>query len=131
MKSGQAAFRRNRTVRGSGVSTPSTRAWSSLAPAPLYRSKLNFTSSDVTGSPLWNLSPRRSLNSYTRPSGLSWYDSARLGPIFWFGSGRTTASWMAYRIPNGVIWGGAVDGSNHVGAIVTWNAMTASPAGVG
>ena len=28
-------------------------------------------SSAVTGSPLWNLSPRRSLNSYTRPSALS------------------------------------------------------------
>src|SRR5436190_23653076 len=32
-------------------------------------------------------------------------------------------------MPNGVIWGGAVDGSNHVGAMVTCQAMTASPAG--
>jgi hypothetical protein len=30
-------------------------------------------------------------------------------------------------MPNGVICGGAVDGSNHVGAIVTCHAMTASP----
>ncbi len=32
-------------------------------PTPLYRAKLNFTSSVVSGSPLWNLSPGRSLNS--------------------------------------------------------------------
>src|SRR6267142_1245939 len=30
-------------------------------------------------------------------------------------------------MPNGVICGGAVDGSNHVGASVTCHAMTASP----
>src|SRR5437899_12459832 len=33
-------------------------------------------------------------------------------------------------MPNGVIWAGAVDGSNHVGAMVTCQAMTASPVGV-
>src|SRR5512144_2055010 len=33
-------------------------------------------------------------------------------------------------MPNGVICGGAVDGSNHVGAIVTCHAITASPEGV-
>src|SRR5215468_7045419 len=38
---------------------------------------------------------------------------------------------MAYRIPKGVICGGAVDGSNQLGAIVTCQAMTASPAGAG
>jgi hypothetical protein len=97
----------------------------------LYRSKLNFTSSAVTGSPLWNFRPRRSLNSYVSPSALSVHDSARLGPIFWPGSGRTSASCSAYRIPKGVICGGAVDGSNHVGAMVTCQAMMASPAGVG
>ncbi len=32
-------------------------------------------------------------------------------------------------IPKGVICGGAVDGSNQLGAIVTCHAMTASPAG--
>ena len=31
--------------------------------APLARWKLNFTSSAVNGSPLWNFSPSRSLNS--------------------------------------------------------------------
>src|SRR5215470_19400289 len=86
-------------------------------------------SSAVTGSPLWNLSPRRSLNSYTRPSGLSVHDSARLGPIFWLGSGRTSASWIAYSVPKGVIWGGALEGSNQVGAIVTCQATMTSPAG--
>src|SRR5262245_22779184 len=33
-------------------------------------------------------------------------------------------------MPNGVIWGGAADGSNQVGAMVTCQAITASPAGV-
>src|SRR2546426_3279673 len=130
MKSGQGAFRRKRTVSGSTISTTSTCPCSSLAPAPLYRSKLNFTSSAVTGSPLWNLRPRRSLNSYMSPSGLSVHDSARLLPIFCPDIGRTSASWSAYSIPKGVICGGAVDGSNQVGAMVTGQAITASPAGV-
>src|SRR5881628_1453595 len=83
------------------------------------------------GSPLWNLRSRRSLNSYTSPSGLSDHDSARLGDILPFpGRGRTRASCRAKSIPNGVIWAGAVDGSNHVGAMVTCHAMTTSPAGV-
>src|SRR5262249_15340657 len=82
------------------------------------------------GSPLWNLSSRRSLNSYTSPSALSVHDSARLGDILPLpGSGRTSASCSANRMPNGVIWGGAVDGSNHVGAIVTCQATVTSPAG--
>src|SRR5215475_14500665 len=34
-------------------------------------------------------------------------------------------------MPNGVICGGAVDGSNQLGEIVTCQAMTARPAGVG
>src|SRR5206468_13102475 len=34
-------------------------------------------------------------------------------------------------MPNGVICGGAVEGSNQLGAIVTCQAMTASPAGAG
>src|SRR5438105_5777698 len=33
-------------------------------------------------------------------------------------------------MPNGVICGGAVDGSNQVGAMVTCHAITTSPAGV-
>src|SRR5262245_7729247 len=31
-------------------------------------------------------------------------------------------------MPNGVIWGGAVEGSNQLGAMVTCQAMAASPA---
>src|SRR2546425_766548 len=130
MKSGQGSFKWKRTVRGSTISTCSTRVWNSLNPVPRYRSKLNFTSSAVTGSPLWNLRSRRSLNSYMSPSGLSVHDSARLLPIFCPGSGRTSASWSAYSMPKGVICGGAVDGSNQVGAMVTGQAITASPAGV-
>ena len=34
-------------------------------------------------------------------------------------------------MPNGVICGGAVDGSNQLGAIVTCQAMTACPEGAG
>src|SRR5262245_10848526 len=33
-------------------------------------------------------------------------------------------------MPNGVIWGGAVEGSNQLGETVTCQAMTARPAGV-
>src|SRR5215831_12784365 len=66
-----------------------------------------------------------------RPSGLSAHDSARLLPIFCPGNGRTSASWSAYRMPNGVICGGAVDGSNQLGAMVMGQAITASPAGDG
>ena len=36
---------------------------------------------------------------------------------------------MAYITPNGVIWGGAVDGSNQLGASVTWNETVTSPEG--
>src|SRR5438034_593678 len=43
--------------------------------------------------------------------------------------GSTSASWIAYITPNGVIWGGAVDGSNQAGASVTWNETVTSPAG--
>src|SRR5215813_11116583 len=129
MKSGHGSFSWKRIVSGSTISTCRTRAWSSVAPAPLYRSKLNFTSSVVTGSPLWNFRPRRSLNSYVSPSGLSVQDSAKLLAIFCPGSGLTRPSWRAWRTPKGVICGGAVDGSNHVGAMVTWNARTTSPAG--
>src|ERR1041385_1382250 len=34
-------------------------------------------------------------------------------------------------MPNGVICGGGVDGSNQLGAIVTWHAMAARPGGAG
>src|ERR1043165_7957581 len=81
------------------------------------------------GSSLWNFRPGRSLNSYVLPSGLSFHDSARLGPILVPGSGRTSASWIAYSMPNGVICGGAVDGSNQLGAIVTCQAITTCPDG--
>src|SRR6266849_4794956 len=33
-------------------------------------------------------------------------------------------------MPNGVIWGGAVDGSNQLGAMVTWKDTATSPVGV-
>src|SRR5262249_29550694 len=129
MKSGQGALSRKRTVSGSTISTARTCVWNSLTAAPLYRSKLNFTSSAVRGSPLWNLSPRRSLNSYVRPSGLSVHDSARLGPFLWLGGGRTSAWWIAYSVPRGVMWGGALEGSNGGGAIVACQAMVPSRGG--
>src|SRR6266404_5331502 len=61
-----------------------------------------FTCSAVKGSPLWNLSPSRSLNSYTSPSGLSVQDSARQGAMSLPGSGLIRASCRAYRNTNGV-----------------------------
>src|SRR5262245_23355030 len=46
------------------------------------------------------------------------------------GSGRTTASWIAYRMPKGVICAGVSAGSNQLGAIVTCMAYTSSPVGL-
>jgi hypothetical protein len=66
-----------------------------VAATPLYRSKENFTSSALTGSPLWNFTPLRRTNSYVSPSLETAHDSARLGAIAWPGMGLTSASWRA------------------------------------
>jgi hypothetical protein len=61
MKSGNGSFRWKRTREGLTISTSRTRSFSTL---PTFeRWKLNFTSSAVNGSPLWNFTPSRSLNS--------------------------------------------------------------------
>jgi hypothetical protein len=65
------------------------------AAAPRYRSKENFTSSAVTGSPLWKRVPLRRTNSHTRPSFDMVHDSARLGALRLAGIGFTRASWSA------------------------------------
>ena len=87
--------------------------------APLARRKLNFTSSAVKGSPLWNLSPSRSLNSYTRWSGLTFHDSARLGVSMPPGIGFTRASCIAVSTQNGVMTPTTSPGSNQAGERVT------------
>ena len=63
MKSGHGSFMTKRTRRASTTRTSFTRSLKSLAPPPRYRSKENFTSSAVTGSPLWNLTPFLRRNS--------------------------------------------------------------------
>jgi hypothetical protein len=63
MKSGHGCLSRKRTRCVSTISTAATCAFRVLAAAPRYRSKENFTSSAVNGSPLWNRTPRRSTNS--------------------------------------------------------------------
>src|SRR2546429_9953337 len=90
MKSGHGSFRWKRTRAGSTTSTSRTRSFRSGAAAPLYRSKENFTSSAVTGSPLWNRGPRRSTNSHVRPSRDIVHDSARLGVLMLPGIGFTS-----------------------------------------
>jgi hypothetical protein len=70
---------------GDTTSTPDT------TPMPLLsetvqasdrtRSMLNFTSSAVNASPLENVTPSRSVKSYTSPSGLTVQDSASAGSI--------------------------------------------------
>src|SRR6266705_4703522 len=116
MKSGHGRLRRMRTRPGSDVSTTATFSLRGLWATPRYRSNENFTSSAVTGSPLWNLTPLRSTNSYTSPSADILHDSARLGASGLPGIGFTTASWSAYSIMNGVITDGVSAGSNHAGA---------------
>src|SRR6516225_4771321 len=54
MKSGHGSCSINCTVYGSTITTSLTFWWSST---PCARSKLNFTSSAVNGSPLWNFEP--------------------------------------------------------------------------
>src|SRR5919109_388614 len=99
MKSGHGSASWKRTRWRSTTVTSRTLSCNCLA--PLARRKLNWTSSAVKGSPLWNLSPSRSLNSYTNPSGLSVQDSAKLLPICSPGKGRTSASWSACSAPKG------------------------------
>jgi len=55
MKSGHGSFNTNFTRRASTTWTSLIFSFKSLAAPPLYRSNENFTSSGVTGSPLWNL----------------------------------------------------------------------------
>ena len=66
-----------------------------FAPPPRYRSKENFTSSAVTGSPLWNFIPGRSVNSALWPSLAMDHDSAMLSPDTVPGMGLSSASWSA------------------------------------
>src|ERR687885_2160142 len=71
----------NTTVRSSGVSTWSISVNRLLATDPStlrIRSKVNFTSAEVSGSPLWNLA-WRSLKLYVLPSCEIVHDSARSG----------------------------------------------------
>ena len=79
MKSGHGSFSWKRTRPASTAWTSRTRSFRIFAPEPLYRSKENFTSAAVTGSPLWNFAPLRMTNSYVSPSFDCVNDSARLG----------------------------------------------------
>jgi hypothetical protein len=55
----------------------------------------NFTSSAVTGSPLWKVGPLRSTNSYQLESSAAVHDSASEGANAWPGIGFTIASCSA------------------------------------
>ena len=103
MKSGHGCLSRKRTRPASGVSTAVTLSLRPRAKMPRYRSNENLTSSAVTGSPLWNFTPRRSTKSYTSPSGETAHDSARLGASGLPGIGLTTPSWSANRTMNAVM----------------------------
>src|SRR5262249_60489010 len=89
----------------------------------------NFTSSEVTDSPLWKRTLLRRANSYTRPSDDIVHDSARLGAMCLPGIGFSMASWSAYRTMKGVMSPGVSAGSNKVGARVKWSAQVIWPAG--
>ena len=90
---GCARFSRTRTVRGFGASTASTCAYTALrglvtpVGGKMTWSRLALTSRDVRTEPSWNLTPSRSLNSYTLPSGEMVQDSARSGTIFGYSKG--------------------------------------------
>ena len=72
-----------RTVCVSGVSIWSMALRYPRPPEPVFgsmiRSYVNFTSSPTSSRPLWNFTPRRSLNVHVRPSALVVHDSASPG----------------------------------------------------
>src|SRR5712691_7719353 len=129
MKSGHGSLSRKRTRPGSTIWTSRTRSLSSFAPAPRYRSNENFTSSAVTGSPLWNLTPLRMTNSYVSPSLDCVNDSARLGVFGPAGIGFTSASWSAYSTMNGVMIPSVSAGSSQREASVMWTPHVIEPSG--
>src|SRR2546425_563808 len=131
MKSGQGSLRWKRTRVGSTACTSRTRSLKSGAAAPRYRSKENFTSSAVTGSPLWNLTPLRNTKSHVRPSFDMLHDSARHGVLIPAGIGLTSASCSAYMTMNGVISASVSPGSSHRDASVTCAAHVIVPLGSG
>src|SRR5215813_9903109 len=129
MKSGQGSLSTKRIRPGSIIWISRTRSLRSLNPAPLYRSNENFTSSAVTGSPLWNFTPRRMTNSYVSPS-FDWlHDSARLGVLGPAGIGFTSASWSAYSTMNGVMIPSVSAGSSQRDASVMWMPHVIVPSG--
>src|SRR5262245_44792450 len=129
MKSGNGSWRWKRTREGPTISTSRTRSLSAL---PTFdRWKLNFTSSAVNGSPLWNFRPSRSLNSYVRWSALTVHDSARLGAMRLPGIGFTSAACRAKSSQKGVRKPSVTSpGSNQAGASVTYRAQRISPSGL-
>src|SRR2546426_7260889 len=129
MKSGQGSLRWKRTRVGSTACTSRTRSLKSGAAAPRYRSKENFTSSAVTGSPLWNVTPLRSTKSHVRPSFDMLHDSARHGVLIPAGIGLTSASCSAYMTMNGVVSASVSPGSSHRDASVTCAAHVIVPLG--
>jgi len=74
------------TVVASGASMASMPVKEERAAAAVFssrmRSKVNFTSSAVSTSPLWNLTLGRSLTVRVLPSSLHAHDSARFGTTF-------------------------------------------------
>src|SRR5919199_3574198 len=122
MKSRNGSLKTNLTVRLSGIWISWVLSCSTPALAPRYFSKVNFTSSGVTGEPSWNLMPGRSLNVADLLSGATSYDSARLGANGLPGRCLTSASCRAYAKLYGVIWGGFSCGSSQAGEIVVCQA---------
>src|SRR5262249_28714363 len=127
MKSGQASLRTKRTRFGATICTSFTLSLSSLAPLPLYLSNVNFTSSAVTGSPLWNLVPLRRRNSYVRPSLETVHDSARLGGLSPPGMGLTRAPGLADRGMKRGVDASGWPGSSQRETSVTWTPMVSVP----
>src|SRR5688572_18218922 len=127
MKSGHGSLRTKRTWVGGTTTTSFTFSFRSVALAPLYRSKENFTSSGVTGEPSWNLAFFRMVKVYVRWSRDSFHDSARLGVVMPAGIGFTIASWMAYMTMYGVLNASVSAGSSHLAASVTCSPQRSSP----
>ena len=90
---------------------------------------MNLTSSAVTGSPLWNSTPFRSVKSYTRPSGDTFHDSARLGVNLLSGIAFAMPSCTAYITMNGVMRLSISPGSKYFGVSVMCTPHVSCPSG--
>ena len=91
---GVGALTVNRTRRSSRavIDAMASSLYALDSSSSIIRRKEYSTSAAVSGSPLWNVTPSRSVNVHCRPSGLTSQLSASAGRIWSCSSGSTRVS---------------------------------------